>query len=168
MVSFSFHISLSPQFFSYQMSPFPIPILIVFAFHVDFINFYSFQAFLGGSKPSTLGCIVNNFPIIWNLKCSVLQTTMYNKWSLYFEFKMVEKNDHQNIRDFNPTYLSSQGSELWLSRHYSLLVNVAQGLTVTTVVCVYVALYFVWWSCAPARFIIINTKHYCSAWPRLG
>ena len=25
LVSFSFHISLSPQFFSYQMSPFPIP-----------------------------------------------------------------------------------------------------------------------------------------------
>ena len=130
----SFHISLCPQFFSYQMSPFPIPILIVFAFHVDFINFYSFQAFLGGRKPSTLSCIVNDFPITWNLKCSVLQTTMYNKWSLYFEFSMMEKNDNQNIRDSNPTYLSSEVSKLLLSRH---LVNVEQGQTLTTFVCVY-------------------------------
>ena len=128
VVSFSFHISLSPQFFSYQMSPFPIPILIVFAFHVDFINFYSFQAFVGGPKPSSLGCIVINFanlePEVFCSSDIELGDTMYNKWYLYFEFKMMKTNDHQNIRDLNPTYLSSRGSGLLLSRHYSLLVNV--------------------------------------------
>ena len=77
---------------------------------------------------------------------------------------MMEKNDNQNIKDLNPTYLSSQVSELLLSRHYSLLVNVEQGQTLTTFVCVYdyVALCFAWCSWAPARFLIINTKHYFS------
>jgi hypothetical protein len=62
---------------------------------------------------------------------------MYNRWSLYFQFKMMEKNDNQNIRDLNPTYLSSQVSELLLSRDYSVLVNVEQGQTLTTFMCVY-------------------------------
>jgi hypothetical protein len=39
---------------------------------------------------------------------------------------MTTKRD---IRDLNPTYLNSQGSELLLSRHYSLMVNVEQGQT---------------------------------------
>ena len=112
------------------MSAFPNPILIVLAFHVDLINFYSFQAFVGRPipKPSSLGCIVIN---VTNLEPEVfcssdieLGNTMYNKWYLYFEFKMMKTNDHQNIRDLNPTYLSSRGSGLLLSRHYSLLVNV--------------------------------------------
>ena len=96
------------------MSPFPNPILIVLAFHVDFINFYSFQAFVGGPKPSSLGCIVINFanlePEVFCSSDIELGDTMYNKWYLYFEFKMMKTNDNQNIRDLNPTYRSSQVS----------------------------------------------------------